>query len=69
MIYNILGRHELVFDRTQGTWKTRPVEIELQPNPNPYHAKLYPAPRAHENIFKKEVERLSHLGVPMKVNI
>ena len=41
---------------TVGTWKTKPVDIELQPDANPYHAKHYSVSRSHKEVFKKEVE-------------
>ena len=37
------------------TWKTKLVDIELQPGTNPYHAKLYLLPSPHEDNFYKEV--------------
>ena len=42
MFREVLNKYELIFDITLGTWKTKPVDIELQPGEKPYHAKPYP---------------------------
>ena len=47
---------------TLGTWKTYPVDFELKEDENPICSRLYPVPKLHEEIFKKEVERLVLLG-------
>ena len=55
-------------DRTLVTWKTKPVDIELHPGAKPYRAKPYPVPRAHESVFRKEVELLFQIGLLKKFN-
>ena len=55
MLRDVLKIYELLFDGTLGTWKTKPVDIELQPGAKPYHAKLYPVPRSHEAVFLRLV--------------
>ena len=51
-----------------GTWKTDPINIELKSDSKPHHARPYPVPKIHEEVFKKEVARLCKLGVLRKVN-
>ena len=55
MLYDVQTKYEFIFDGTPGTWKTRPVDIELQPVAKLYHAKPFPVPWAHEAVFVKEV--------------
>ena len=63
MLNDILTKYEFLFDITLGIWKTKPVYIELHQGAKPYHSSSYPVPRAHEAIFRKEVEKLCQLGV------
>ena len=53
-LHNLLIKHKLLFSGKLGTWKRKPVNIELQPEANPYDAKKYPVQRAHIDISKKE---------------
>ena len=57
-----------MFDGTLGTWNTDPVDIELKDDAKPHHARPYPVPKVHKEVFKKEVTRLCKLGVLRKVN-
>ena len=47
MLRDVLNIYEFLLDGTLGTWKTKPVDIELQPGGNHYHAKPYPVPQEH----------------------
>ena len=58
MLHDVINKYDFPFDRTLGTWKTKPIDIELQPGAQPYNYKPYPVPRAHEAVFRKEVGRL-----------
>ena len=51
-----------------GTWHSKPNDIKLKPDVEPYHGKLFPFPRIHELTFKKELNRLDYLKVIKKVN-
>ena len=53
MLRDVLNKYELLFNGTLGTWKTRPVDINLQPGAKTYHAKPYPVPNAHEAVLCK----------------
>ena len=44
MLCDVLNKYELLFGGTLGTWKTKPVDIELQLGEKYYHAKPYPVP-------------------------
>ena len=35
MLHAILTKYEFLFDGTLGTWKTKPVDIELHPGEKP----------------------------------
>ena len=61
MLREVLNKYEFLFNRTLGTWKTRPVDIELQLGAKPYHDKSYMVPRTHRAVLCKEVERLFQL--------
>ena len=63
MLHDVLTKYEFLFGRTLGTWKTKPVDIELHPGEKSYHAKPYPVSRAHGDVFQKGLERLCHIGV------
>ena len=63
MLHDVISKYEFLFDRTLGTWKPKPVNIELQTGAKPYNSTPYLVPRAHEVVFKKEVERLCRVGV------
>ena len=57
-----------LFDRTLGTWKTDQVNFELKEDANIICTQPYTVPNIHEEMFKKEVERLSLLRVLKIVN-
>ena len=68
MLYNALTKNEFIFDRTLGTWKIKPVHIELHPGKKPYYDKPYPVPWSHEEVFCKAVDNLREPGVWKNVN-
>ena len=39
MLRDILSKYEFLFDGTLGTWKIKPVDIELHPGAKSLHAK------------------------------
>ena len=51
-----------------GKWNHDPIELELKPDAQPYHARPYPIPRCHAETLKMEIERLCQAGVLKKVN-
>ena len=67
-LLNLLKKYESMFDGTLGTYKGSEYKIELKEGIKPYHAKLFPIPRVHEDTLKKEVERLVKIGVLKRIN-
>ena len=64
----LLYKHESLFDGTLGTWKTKPVKLELKPGSTPHYQHPYQIPRMHEETLRREVDRLILLGVLEKCN-
>jgi hypothetical protein len=64
----LLHKYESLTDGTLGQWVGDPYEIQLKPGAKPYHAKAFPVPRVHLDVFKREIERYVKLGVLKKVN-
>ena len=62
-ILHLLNKFEDLFDGTLGTWKTTTVDLELKDDAKPVCLRPYPVPKAHETMFKKEVERIFNLGL------
>ena len=68
MVHNIRSKYELLLNGTIVTWKTKPVDIELQPDTRLYHNKPQQIPRAHRDVFNKEEEKLLQTGLLEKVS-
>lgn len=49
-----LLKYEYLFSGILGMWQTSPIELELQPNVRPYHAKPYMIPKCYGETLKKE---------------
>ena len=43
-------------------------DIELKPDPTPYHARAFPIPRAYTDTLKLEVEQLEKAGILKRTN-
>ena len=63
----LLYKYEKLFDGTLGEWDTEPIELELQENAKPFHAKPMPVPHIHLATLKTEIKRLCEIGVMRKV--
>ena len=61
MLYDVLTKDEFLFYGSLKNWEAKPIDIELQPGPKPYHSNSYPVPRAHGAVFGKEVESLCQI--------
>ena len=59
----LIQKFEELFDGTLGTWKTDPLVFELKEDANPIFLQPYPVPKVHEEMFKKDIERLVIIGV------
>jgi hypothetical protein len=68
-LLHLLQKYEDLFDGSQGTWKTDPIQLELKdPNVKPYHSKPYPVPHSQEKRLKDEIRQLCKYGVFRKIN-
>ena len=67
-VFHLLKRFEPMFDGKLGKWNDKPYKIELKKDAKPFHAKAYPVAFKHEEMLRKEVERLCRIGVLRKVN-
>ncbi len=62
-LLQLLKKYKLLFDGTLGDRKTKPVSFQLKKGVSPYHDRAFPVTKIHKDTTKKEVERLSELGV------
>jgi hypothetical protein len=59
------GLHTLLKNQTKnfsgklGSYPLKKMDLELIPNAKPIHAKPYPVPRIHLEVFRKELECLT----------
>ena len=51
------------FNVTLGTWKKHPIDFNLKEDLKATCSRLYPLPKVHEEMFKREVDCLVLLGV------
>ncbi len=58
-----LNRHTKLFQGGLGVLKVPPVRLELEKDAKPYHAKAYPIPHAFQHTTRKEIDRLTEIGV------
>jgi hypothetical protein len=49
-----------------GELKVKPIHLKLKPGAQPYHARAYPVPKAYEKTTRKEIDRLTDIGVLTK---
>ena len=62
-LYDLLMKHEKLFNGTLGVYPHKKVHIEIEENAEPKHARAYPVPRIHLETFKKELQHLVKIGV------
>ena len=67
-LLQVLKKFKAQFDGTLGTWNTTLVDLELKNDVKPVCSWLYPVPKVHKTMIKREVERLVKLGVLEEVN-
>jgi transposase InsO family protein len=61
-----LNKHKRLFGGGLGTLSIKPIRLELQSDAKPYHARPFPVPQAFEGVTKKEIARLTLIGVLRK---
>ena len=54
-LLQLLTEYNDLFQGTLGCVPGPPLDLELKPNVQPYHAKPFPIPRAHLEAMTKEV--------------
>ena len=59
----LLKKHTQLFGGGLGTLNIKPVRLELKSDAQPYHARAFPVPQAYEGVTKKEITRLTCIGV------
>jgi hypothetical protein len=52
----LLRKYESLTDGTLRQWVGDPYKIQLKPGAKPYHAKAFPVPCIHLDVFKCEIE-------------
>jgi hypothetical protein len=66
---DLLETHKDLFAGRVGTFLGRPpVELTLKPDAKPINLKAYNVPKAHEDIAKREVQRLVDCGVLRRIS-
>jgi hypothetical protein len=60
---NVLERHPSLFRGGLGVLDIKPIHLEVEEGASPYHARAFPVPQVHESTTKKEMERLTSIGV------
>ena len=66
LLSKTLHKHPKLFSGGLGTLNIKPVRLELIKDALPYHARAFPVPHAYENTTKKEIDRLTAIGVLKK---
>ena len=62
-LLRVLENYKDLFDGTLGTFKTKPLKLDLKPGEMPYHAHPFQIPKIHEETPKKELNWLCNIGV------
>jgi len=66
-LLELLQRHEEMFQGKLGKWVGEEVSFELKEGERPWQGKPYPIPKIHEDVIKKEVDRLVEIDVLEKI--
>jgi hypothetical protein len=62
-LIKLLSKYDKLFDVTLGKYSHRKLHLTLQEDAVPVHHKAFPAPHAHTEVFKKELQHLVKIGV------
>ena len=62
-LFNILSKHNKLFDGSLGVYPHKKVHIDLKPGAKPVHHRAYPVPHVHRQTFKKELDHMVELGI------
>lgn len=62
----MLHKHQPVFQGGLGTLNIKPIHLELKPGSKPYHGRAFPVPHSLERPTRREMARLTDIGVFVK---
>ena len=62
-LYEVLTKHEKLFDGTLGVYPHKKVHLEVKTNAHPVHMRLYTVTRIHLDTYKRELDHLVDIGV------
>ena len=66
-LLRVLQQRQKLFSGKLGRYPHKKMDLELVPNAKPIHLKPYPVAKAHEDLFKQELQRLCNIGVLRRV--
>jgi transposase InsO family protein len=70
-LYRLLGQYPNLFKGGLGTLHLPPIHLELRPlkkHEKPYHARAFPIPQCYDKTTRKEMARLTDIGVFKKAH-
>ena len=65
-LQELLAKFSSLIDGNLGQYNKRKFHIDLKEGSIPVHAKPYPIAHSHQQVFKRELDKLVHLGVLRK---
>ena len=63
LLYKVLKKHPTLFSGGLVTLKIRLIHLDVKPGSLPHHHRAFPIPKSLEKLTKKEIDRLTKIGV------